>query len=172
MTIVEISLEKNTWFEIYFCITVFITLAYAASNSLNLWIRKSTTRKKDGPTKYSRENNSDPRNALERKFRTHEYPPENFRPTKYPREKISEPQNTHERKFQSHKIPTTKNFGSTKYPREKILDPRNTHEKKFWTHEIPTKARCHDGTKPTRPTIARDPWNLHTPRKLFLTDLR
>ena len=63
-----------------------------------------------------------------------------------------------------------KKIGPTEYPREKLLDPRNTHEekleptkyprKKFWTHEIPTEARWHDGTKPTRPTIPRDPRNL------------
>ena len=43
---------------------------------------------------------------------------------------------------------------------EKILDSRNTHEKKFGTHEIPTKARWHDGTRPTRPTMVRDLRNL------------
>ena len=54
-----------------------------------------------------------------------------------------------------------------KYPREKLLDPRNTHEKKIETHEIPTKkilgptkGRWHGGTRPTRPTMARDPRNL------------
>ena len=43
-----------------------------------------------------------------------------------------------------------------KYPRKKI-----------WIHEIPkkkncgpTKARWHNGTKPTRPTMVRDPRNL------------
>ena len=60
---------------------------------------------------------------------------------KYSQEKKSDPPNTHE-----------KNFG--------------THEKKFQTHETPrdnfrpTRARWHDGTKPMRPTIARDPRNL------------
>ena len=59
------------------------------------------------------------------------------------------PTNTHE-----------ENFGPTKYPQEKILNPRKTHEEKFWTHEIFTKARWHDGIKPMRTTIARDPRNL------------
>ena len=56
---------------------------------------------------------------------------------------------THEKKFGTHEIFTGN-----------IWDPRNTHEKKFGAHEIPTKARWHDATKPTRPTIARDPPNL------------
>ena len=43
-----------------------------------------------------------------------------------------------------------------KYPREKTLDSRNTHEKSYG----PTKARWHDATKPTRPTVAGDPRNL------------
>ena len=39
--------------------------------------------------------------------------------------------------------------------------------KNFWTHEIPTRknvgptnTRCHNGTRPTRPTIERGPQNL------------
>ena len=77
----------------------------------------------------------------------------------------------------THEIPTTKHFGPTKCLREKICSqeilsrkistPRNTHEKKLWTHEIPTKknfhytkARLHDGTRPTRPTMACDQVNL------------
>ena len=127
MTIVEINLEKNTWFELCFCITVFVTLAHAASNlkSLNDEINY---RKKNGPTKYSREKYSDPWNTQEKKFRIHEHP--------------------------------RKNFGTIEYQREKSPDSRNTHEKTFWTHEIPKKAQWHDGTKPTRPTTARDPQNL------------
>ena len=65
-------------------------------------------------------------------------------------------------------LPTGENSGPTKYPREKIWDSRNTHEEIFWTHEIPTRKnfrptkypRWQDGTRPTRPTIARDPRNL------------
>ena len=41
------------------------------------------------------------------------------------------------------KIPTRKDFEPTKYPREKISDPRR-----------------HDGTRPARATIVRDPRNL------------
>ena len=67
---------------------------------------------------------------------------------------------THRREFWTHEIPTRKYFRLSKYPRENIFYPRNTHEKKVLTHEIPTKARWHDGTRPTRPTIARDPRNL------------
>ena len=55
----------------------------------------------------------------------------------------------------------------TKYTREKISEPRNTHETKCGTHEIPTrknygltKAQWHDGTRPTIPTMVRDPRNL------------
>ena len=77
------------------------------------------------------------------------------------------PRSTHEKKLWTHEIPTRKNLGPTKYPREKIWDPRdkmwdprNTHEKKFGTYEIPTKARWHNGTRPTRPTMARKPRNL------------
>ena len=80
-----------------------------------------------------------------------------------------------------HKIPTRKNLGPTKYPQEKIWDPRNTHKKIFWTVEIPTrknfgsmkypreknsypwKAQWQGGTRPTRPTIAREPQNLAHP---------
>ena len=61
-----------------------------------------------------------------------------------------DPQNTHKKTILTHQIPTRKNFGVTKYLRKK----------KFWTHEIPTKARWHDGTKPTRPTIALEPRNV------------
>ena len=45
-------------------------------------------------------------------------------------------------------------------PQEKIFDTRNILDKKFWTHEIPTKAKQHDGTRHTRPTMACDPRNL------------
>ena len=115
------------WFEIYFCISVFVTLAPAAS-SLKSLNQEINYKKKNEPTKYSREKRSDPRNTHKKKFRTHEYPRENFGPIKYSGEKISDPLNTHEKKN---------------------LDPRNTYEKEFWTHEIPTKARWHNGTKPT-----------------------
>lgn len=36
------------------------------------------------------------------------------------------------------------------------MDPQNTQREKFWTHEIPTNPRCHDGIKPTSPTMTRD----------------
>ena len=68
---------------------------------------------------------------------------------KYPREEIGDPPNTDEKKW-----------GPTKYPREKSEDPRNTHGKKLMTHELPMKARWYDVTRPTRPTMARDPLNL------------
>ena len=58
-----------------------------------------------------------------------------FRPTNYPQEKIG-----------THEIPTKRYFGPTKYPREKNYGP--------------TKARWHNGTRPTRSTMARDPRNL------------
>ena len=91
---------------------------------------------------------------------------ENFGPMKYPREKILDPPNIHEERLWTHETPTRKNLWPTKYPSENILDPRNTHEKNFWTHEIRTNARWHDGTRPTRPTIARDPRNLAHSQKL------
>ena len=87
---------------------------------------------------------------------THE---KNFGPTKYPWEKYLKPRKTRQ-KFWSDEIPTKKNFGLTKYPRETILDLRNTHEKKIWTLKIPPKARWHDGTRPTGPTMAGNAQNL------------
>ena len=128
----------------YFCISVFVTLAHAASSlkSLNHEIKY---KKKNWPTKYSREKKSDPRNTHEKKFRT--------------REKILDPRNTHEKKFQTyeistrkkfwtHEIPTRKYFRPTKYPREKILDPLNIHEgtvaRLYEIHET------HDSTRPTK----------------------
>ena len=109
-------------------------------------------------------------------------------PMQHAREKILYPRNYPQEKYWTYEIPTRKNFGPTKYPRENIwthktttrknmdprnthgknfLNPRNTHEKKFQTHETPTrkifgptKARWYDGTRPTRPTIARDRRNL------------
>ena len=82
-------------------------------------------------------------------FLRKQYPRENFGLT-----------NTHEQIFQTHEMLTSKNFRPTKCSREKNLDPQNTHDKKFWTHEIPTKVRWLDGTKTTRPTIAREQGNL------------
>ena len=87
------------------------------------------------------------RNIHEKKFRTRENTHEKkFGPTKYLPEKNLDPRNTHEKKNS---------------------DPRNTHEKKLCTHKIPTrknygptKARWHNGTRPTRLTMARDPRNL------------
>ena len=72
----------------YFCISIFVTVAHAASSlkSLNHEIKY---KKLNRPTKYSRE-----------KIRTHEIVTrKNFGPTKHPRQKISDPQNTHEKKF-------------------------------------------------------------------------
>ena len=68
----------------------------------------------------------------------------------------------------THKISTRKNTESTKYPQENILDPRNTHEKKFGTPEISTRKyfgstkypRRHNGTRPKKTKMARDPRNL------------
>ena len=90
-------------------------------------------------------------------------------PTKHTREKILDPRKYPQEKTWTHEIPTKKSFRPTKYPWEKPLDPRNTHEKNYG----PTKARWHDGTKPTRPTMAREPQNLarsikHKMRNIFL----
>ena len=76
---------------------------------------------------------------------------------------------THERKFWTHEIRT-----------EKIWNPQNTHEKifkshkihtwkKFSSHEIPSKAGWHHGTRPTRPTMARDPRNLAHSFKSYIS---
>ena len=55
---------------------------------------------------------------------------------------------------------------TAKYPREKNWT-QEIYTKKLRTHEIitrknfgPTKARRHDGTRHTRPSIAQDPQNL------------
>ena len=112
-------------------------------------------------TKYSR-----PRNTREKKFWTlkiptrkyfgpTKYPLKVFGPTTYPWEKILNPRNTHEKKFWTHKMPTSKGFGPTKYPREKKFGP--------------TQERWHDNTRPTRPTIARDPLNLAHSFYIFRT---
>ena len=45
--------------------------------------------------------------------------------------------------IETHKMPTIKYFGPTKYPQEKLSGPQR-----------------HDGTRSTRPTMARDPQNL------------
>ena len=69
------------WFQMYFCIPVFVTLAHVSSNlkSLN---HEINDKEKIGPTKCYREKNSDPGNSHEKKFWTHEYSREIFRPTK------------------------------------------------------------------------------------------
>ena len=59
--------------------------------------------------------------------------------------------------------PTRKNLGTTKYQREKYLEPRNTHGEHFWPTQYSrntTKARWHDSTRSTKPTMARDQQNL------------
>ena len=58
-------------------------------------------------------------------------------------------------KIWTHEIPTRKKLGPPKNPRGKISDPQINQ--KYFCH---TKARWHDGTRPTRPTTARDPRNL------------
>ena len=75
------------WFQMYFCIPVFVTLAHVSSNlkSLN---HEINDKEKIGPTKYSQEKISDPRNS----------PRKNFGPTNA-HEKILSPRNTHEKKF-------------------------------------------------------------------------
>ena len=75
---------------------------------------------------------------------------ENFEPTKYRREKIGDPRNTHEKKLGTHQLPKGKKCGTHELPTRKT----------FGTHELPTRVRWHDSTRPTRPTMARDPPNL------------
>ena len=127
----------------YLCISVFSNFLMQATTE-NLWIGKLATK------------TLDPRNTHEKKFWTHKTPTrKKFRPTKKP---------------------TTKKFGPTKYPWQKSLDLLNTYDKNFWTDKIPTrrntqekkfrthkmpmKARWIDGTRPTRPTMTRDPRKL------------
>ena len=67
---------------------------------------------------------------------------------------------THERKLWSNEIPMRKNLGPTK-----------SHDKILWTHEISTETRWHDSTRPTRPTMARDPRDLaHSERRIKLLE--
>ena len=90
-------------------------------------------------------------NILERKFWTHEIPARNnLGPTKYPQKEILDLQITHKKKLWTHEGPT----------RKKIWKPQNTNEKIFWTDKRSTKARCYDGNRLTRPTMARDLRNL------------
>ena len=72
----------------YFCISVFVTLAYATSNLKSL-SHEINYKEKMGA-----------RNNHEKKILTHEIPTrKNFGPTTYSREKNSDPNNTHEKKF-------------------------------------------------------------------------
>ena len=69
----------------YFCISVFVTLAHVASN-LKCLNHESTIRKKLGP-----------QNTLEKKILTHEIPPrKSFGPTSTHEKNILVPRNTHE----------------------------------------------------------------------------
>ena len=72
MAIVEIYLEKNTQFQIYFC----ATFSHPANNwKLRNYPREKifeTTRKNYRPTKYPRQKTLDPRNTHEKKFGSHE----------------------------------------------------------------------------------------------------
>ena len=71
-------------------------------------------------------------------------------------------------KFWPYKILTRKNFEPTKYSRKKTLDPQKTHEKNFLTRVIHSKARWHDGIKPTRTTMTRNPRSLaHSTLKIL-----
>ena len=78
-------------------------------------------------------------------------------PMKLPQEIILDPRKYPQEKIWTQEMPTKKRFRPTKYPREKILDPRNTHE-----------ARWHDGTRPTRPTMAWVPQNLAHSSTIYL----
>ena len=86
----------------------------------------------------------DPRNTHEEKFGA----------TKYPQEKILDPQKIHEKKIWIHETSRVKILGPRNSLRDKTLNPRNTHTRKNFG---PTKAPWHDGMRPTRPTMARDP---------------
>ena len=109
-----IYLEKNSWFEMYFCISVFVSLAHAASN----W--KALNHEINDKKKL------DPRNTHKTKFWTQEIPTR----------KMLHPQSTHEKNCRSHEYPW-RNFGRTKYSQKKKFRPKNTHD----THDStrPTK---------------------------------
>ena len=93
----------------------------------NLSITKSTTtkkldprntKKKIGPTKYSREKFWVQKVSARKNFGPKKYPRENISGQQIPTRKVSDLRNTHERKFCTHKI----------------------LQKKNWAHEIPTNA--------------------------------
>ena len=120
----------------YFCISVFVTLAYATSNLKSL-SHEINYKEKMGA-----------RNNHEKKILTHEIPTrKSFGPT-----------NTHEKfwthdlltrkKFRPKKYLREKKFRPTKYPREKILDPQNTRKGTVarW-HET---HKTHNSTRPTK----------------------
>ena len=81
-----IDLEKKTWFEMNFCISVLITLAHAASNwkslnhEINLEKKRLTqellTRKKIRTEQIPTRKILDPRNTHEKKFGPANYPGE------------------------------------------------------------------------------------------------
>ena len=76
---------------------------------------------------------------------------------KYARGNILDSQNSHKKKFLTHEILTRKNYGPKKYLWERILDPKSTLEKKGLDHR---KTQWHNKTRPTIPTMGRDPQNL------------
>ena len=84
MAIVKIDLEKITWFEMHFCISIFITLAHAASKwkPLN---HEINLKKKNSTRNISKRKKFGSMNTHEKIFWTHEIPKrKNLGPTKYP----------------------------------------------------------------------------------------
>ena len=90
----------------------FLSLFLMQPTTENIWTKKLATRKKNGPTKYPRENILDPRNTHDKNIWTHEIPMRKiFEPTKYPSEKNWDPRNTQEKKFQAYELPARNTFG-------------------------------------------------------------
>ena len=84
------------------------------------WIHKIPTRKNIGPTKYQRDEISDPQNTHEKTFWTYEIPPTT--------------------KFWTREIPTKKNFGPTK---AQLHDTHNgTRPTEFSTLNITLLLNC------------------------------
>ena len=129
MTIAEVDLEKDTWFPMYFFISVFFYF-FLGSQQLEIiesWNQSREKKKLDPrnthediwrPTKCPWKKKSNSRNTHGKKI--------GF--TKYPWEKILDPWNTHKKKFWTDEIPRWKNFRPTKY-HKKNFGPNENIEK-------------------------------------------
>ena len=80
----------------------------------NLWIAKSTTRRKNEPTKYSREKTSDPQILTKKYSDPRTSTRKNFGQTNTHKNTL-DPRNIHGEKFRTQEILMRKNLGHSKY---------------------------------------------------------